>query len=29
MTRYEMAQITARAMVKTDLDKADKALVDN
>ena len=22
MTRYEMAQITARAMVKTDLDKA-------
>ena len=28
MTRYEMAQITARAMVKTDLDKADKALVD-
>ena len=28
MTRYEMAQITARAMVKTDLDKVDKALVD-
>lgn len=28
MTRYEMAQITARAMAKTDLDKADKALVD-
>ncbi len=28
MTRYEMAQITARAMTKTDLDKADKAVVD-
>ncbi|WP_296895951.1 putative porin [uncultured Megamonas sp.] len=28
MTRYEMAQITARAMAKTDLEKADKALVD-
>ncbi len=28
MTRYEMAQIVARAMAKTDLDKADKALVD-
>ena len=28
MTRYEMAQITARAMAKTDLQKADKALVD-
>ncbi|WP_304051140.1 S-layer homology domain-containing protein [Megamonas hypermegale] len=28
MTRYEMAQIVARAMAKTDIDKADKALVD-
>ena len=28
MTRYEMAQIVARAMAKTDLEKADKALVD-
>ncbi len=28
MTRYEMAQIVARAMAKTDVDKADKALVD-
>ena len=28
MTRYEMAQIVARAMAKTDLDKADKAVVD-
>ena len=28
MTRYEMAQIIARAMAKTDLEKADKALVD-
>ena len=28
ITRYEMAQIVARAMAKTDLDKADKALVD-
>lgn len=28
MTRYEMAQIVARAMTKTDLDKADKVLVD-
>lgn len=28
MTRYEMAQIVARAMAKTDLDKADKATVD-
>lgn len=28
MTRYEMAQIVARAMAKTDLGKADKALVD-
>ena len=28
MTRYEMAQIVARAMTKTDLDKADKATVD-
>ena len=27
MTRYEMAQIVARAMAKTDLEKADKALV--
>ena len=28
MTRYEMAQIVARAMAKTDIEKADKALVD-
>ena len=28
MTRYEMAQIVARAMAKTDIDKADKAIVD-
>lgn len=28
MTRYEMAQIVARAMAKTDVSKADKALVD-
>ena len=28
MTRYEMAQIVARAMAKTDLEKADKSLVD-
>lgn len=28
MTRYEMAQIIARAMAKTDLQKADKAVVD-
>jgi hypothetical protein len=28
MTRYEMAQIVARAMAKTDLEKAYKALVD-
>ena len=28
MTRFEMAQIVARAMAKTDIDKADKALVD-
>lgn len=28
MTRYEMAQIVARAMAKTDLEKADKVLVD-
>ena len=28
MTRYEMAQIVAKAMTKTDMDKADKALVD-
>ncbi|WP_196594096.1 putative porin [Pectinatus sottacetonis] len=28
MTRYEMAQIVAKAMTKTDVDKADKALVD-
>lgn len=28
MTRYEMAQIVARAMAKTDLEKADKAIVD-
>ena len=28
MTRYEMAQIVARAMAKTDIDKADKATVD-
>ena len=28
MTRYEMAQIVARAMAKTDMEKADKALVD-
>ena len=28
MTRYEMAQLVARAMAKTDLEKADKALVD-
>ena len=28
MTRYEMAQIVARAMTKTDLEKADKVLVD-
>lgn len=28
MTRYEMAQIVAKAMTKTDIDKADKALVD-
>ncbi len=28
MTRYEMAQIVARAMAKTDVNKADKALVD-
>lgn len=28
MTRYEMAQIVARAMTKTDMEKADKALVD-
>ncbi|MDQ0202635.1 S-layer homology domain-containing protein [Pectinatus haikarae] len=28
MTRYEMAQIIAKAMTKTDIDKADKALVD-
>ena len=28
MTRYEMAQIVARAMTKTDIEKADKALVD-
>ena len=28
MTRYEMAQIIARAMAKTDLEKADKTLVD-
>ena len=28
MTRYEMAQIVAHAMAKTDLEKADKALVD-
>ena len=28
MTRYEMAQIVARAMAKTDLEKADKILVD-
>ena len=29
MTRFEMAQIVARAMAKTDIDKADKALVIN
>ena len=28
MTRYEMAQIVARAMARTDLEKADKAIVD-
>lgn len=28
MTRYEMAQIVACYMAKTDLEKADKALVD-
>ena len=28
MTRYEMAQIVARAMAKEDLQKADKAIVD-
>lgn len=28
MTRFEMAQIVARAMAKTDLEKADKAIVD-
>ena len=28
MTRYEMAQIVARARAKTDLEKADKALVE-
>lgn len=28
MTRFEMAQIVARAMAKTDIDKVDKALVD-
>ena len=28
ITPYEMAQIVARAMAKTDLEKADKALVD-
>lgn len=28
ITRFEMAQIVARAMAKTDIDKADKALVD-
>ncbi|HIX84568.1 MAG TPA: putative porin [Candidatus Megamonas gallistercoris] len=28
MTRFEMAQIVARAMTKTDLSKADKATVD-
>ncbi len=28
MTRYEMAQIVARAMAKTDMDKADRAIVD-
>ncbi|TCS77380.1 S-layer homology domain-containing protein [Pectinatus cerevisiiphilus] len=28
MTRYEMAQMVAKAMTKTDIDKADKALVD-
>lgn len=28
MTRYEMAQIVARAMAKTDINKADKAIVD-
>ena len=28
MTRYEMVHIVARAMAKTDLEKADKALVD-
>lgn len=28
MTRFEMAQIVARAMAKTDIDKADKAIVD-
>ena len=26
MTRYEMAQIVARAMAKTDLEKADKEI---
>lgn len=28
MTRFEMAQIVAKAMARTDLDKADKATVD-
>ena len=28
MTRYEMAQIVARAMARTDLEKVDKAIVD-
>lgn len=28
MTRYEMAQIVARAMTKNDLEKADKIIVD-
>lgn len=28
MTRYEMAQIVARAMARTDLEKADKVVVD-
>lgn len=28
LTRYEMAQLIAKAMTKNDIDKADKALVD-